>query len=57
MSSPGESGACVGWSSSHQGLSDGKIVEVIAHVALNPFTNCVKVALQVPVDFPAVALR
>ncbi len=40
-----------------QGLNDGQVVEVIAQVALNLFTNYVNVALQVPVDFPAVALR
>ncbi|MCK9249618.1 MAG: peroxidase-related enzyme [Solirubrobacteraceae bacterium] len=38
------------------GLDDGEIVEVVAHVALNLFTNYVNVALEVPVDFPAVAL-
>lgn len=29
---------------------------MIAHVALNLFTNYVNVALDVPVDFPAVPL-
>jgi hypothetical protein len=29
-------------------------VEILAHVALNLLTNYVNVALQVPVDFPAV---
>lgn len=38
------------------GLTDEEIVEVIAHVALNLFTNYVNVALDVPVDFPAVRL-
>ena len=33
------------------------VVEVLAHVALNLFTNYVNVAFDVPVDFPAVALR
>jgi hypothetical protein len=33
------------------------VVEVIAHVALNLVTNYVKVALDVPVDFPTVGLR
>jgi len=40
-----------------QGFDDEQLVELIAHVALNLFTNYVNVALQVPVDFPAVALR
>lgn len=39
------------------GFSDEQIVEIIAHVALNLFTNYVNVALDVPVDFPAVKLR
>ncbi len=39
------------------GFGDQEIVEVIAHVALNLFTNYVNVALAVPVDFPAVKLR
>jgi uncharacterized peroxidase-related enzyme len=39
------------------GFDDGQLVEVIAHVALNLFTNFVNIALEVPVDFPAVALR
>lgn len=39
------------------GFSDGQVVEVIAHVALNLFTNYVNIALAVPVDFPAVALK
>ena len=39
------------------GFSDEAIVEILAHVALNLFTNYVNVALEVPVDFPAVKLR
>lgn len=39
------------------GFSDEGIVEIVAHVALNLFTNYVNVALDVPVDFPKVALR
>ncbi len=39
------------------GFADGEIVEVLAHVALNLFTNYVNVAFAVPVDFPAVPLR
>ncbi|WP_046113686.1 carboxymuconolactone decarboxylase family protein [Aquincola tertiaricarbonis] len=40
-----------------QGFSDEEIVEILAHVALNLFTNYVNVAFAVPVDFPAVKLR
>lgn len=39
------------------GFDDEAIVEIIAHVALNLFTNYINVALDVPVDFPAVALK
>ncbi|MBT2305039.1 peroxidase-related enzyme [Variovorax paradoxus] len=39
------------------GLDDAHIVEILAHVALNLFTNYVNVALDVPVDFPGVKLR
>ena len=39
------------------GFSDEAIVEIVAHVALNLFTNYVNVALAVPVDFPRVSLR
>jgi len=39
------------------GFDDGQLVEILAHVALNLFTNYVNVVLQVPVDFPAVKLR
>ena len=39
------------------GFSDQEIVEILAHVALNLFTNYVNVAFAVPVDFPAVKLR
>ncbi|MBY4599412.1 peroxidase-related enzyme [bacterium BD-1] len=39
------------------GFSDEAVVELLAHVALNLFTNYVNVALAVPVDFPKVALR
>lgn len=38
------------------GFDDEHIVEIIAHVALNLFTNYINVALDVPVDFPAVKL-
>jgi len=39
------------------GFTDAEVVEILAHVALNLFTNYVNVAFAVPVDFPAVALR
>ncbi|ADP19072.1 carboxymuconolactone decarboxylase family protein 5 [Achromobacter xylosoxidans A8] len=39
------------------GYSDQEIVEILAHVALNLFTNYVNVAFAVPVDFPTVKLR
>lgn len=37
-------------------FDDGQVVEVIAHVALNVFTNYVNLALDVAVDFPRVEL-
>jgi alkylhydroperoxidase family enzyme len=40
-----------------QGFDDGGIVEIIAHVALNLFTNYINVALDVPVDFPSIKFR
>jgi uncharacterized peroxidase-related enzyme len=39
------------------GFDDGQIVEILAHVALNLFTNYVNVAFDVPLDFPSVKLR
>ncbi|MDP2366785.1 carboxymuconolactone decarboxylase family protein [Rhodoferax sp.] len=39
------------------GFEDEHIVEIVAHVALNLFTNYINVALQVPVDFPKVKLN
>jgi uncharacterized peroxidase-related enzyme len=38
------------------GLSDAEVVEVIALVALNVFTNLIGKATQVAIDFPKVAL-
>lgn len=38
------------------GFDDGEIVEIIAHIALNLFTNYINVALNVRVDFPGVKL-
>lgn len=39
------------------GYSEENIAEIIAHVALNIFTNYTNVALDVPVDFPKIELR
>lgn len=39
------------------GFSDAAIVEIVAHVALNVFTNYVNSVFETPVDFPAVPLR
>jgi uncharacterized peroxidase-related enzyme len=39
------------------GYTDGEIVELLAHVALNLFTNYVNVAFAVPLDFPKVQLK
>lgn len=39
------------------GYDDEQMVEILAHVALNIFTNYVNVAFAVPLDFPAVPLR
>ncbi len=37
------------------GFSDGEIAEIIAHVALNVFTNYFNVATDVEIDFPKVS--
>lgn len=39
------------------GFDDAELVELIAHTALNLFTNYLNIALDVPVDFPAVTLQ
>lgn len=39
------------------GFSDEEIVEILAHVALNLFTNYINIAFAVPVDFPPVKLN
>lgn len=36
------------------GYGDEHIVEIMAHVALNLYTNYINVALAVPVDFPKI---
>lgn len=38
------------------GYSEEDIAEILAHVALNIFTNYTNIAFDVPVDFPKVAL-
>lgn len=38
------------------GFSDEEIVEILAHVALNTFTNYANVAFDVEIDFPKVSL-
>jgi uncharacterized peroxidase-related enzyme len=37
------------------GFSDGEIAEIIAHVALNVFTNYFNIAAAVDIDFPRVS--
>lgn len=39
------------------GFTDGEIAEIIAHVALNIFTNYFNNTADVEVDFPKIALR
>lgn len=39
------------------GFSDEALVELLAHIALNLFTNYVNIALAVPVDFASVNLH
>jgi uncharacterized peroxidase-related enzyme len=34
------------------GLSDGEVIEVLAHVALKTFTNAVAILAQTEIDFP-----
>ncbi|MGO4455814.1 carboxymuconolactone decarboxylase family protein [Streptomyces sp. M-16] len=38
----------------HAGLSDGHVVEVIAHVALSVFTNYLATAARIDIDWPLV---
>ena len=40
----------------HAGITDAEIVEVVAHVALNVFTNYLNNVAQTTIDFPVVAL-
>lgn len=39
------------------GFGDDEIAEILAHVALNIFTNYTNVAFDVPLDFPKINLR
>lgn len=39
------------------GFGDEELMEILAHVALNLFTNYVNVVFAVPLDFPAVKFR
>jgi uncharacterized peroxidase-related enzyme len=39
------------------GYSDAEIVEIVAHVAINVFTNTINEALATEIDFPRVAAR
>ncbi len=39
------------------GFSEGEIAEIIAHVALNVFTNYFNVAMDVDIDFPKVSAK
>ena len=39
------------------GYSDAQVLEIILHVALNPFTNYVNEALKTEIDFPRVDAR
>ena len=39
------------------GTSQAEVMEIMAHIALNLFTNYVNVAFAVPLDFPHVKLR
>jgi len=39
------------------GYSDAEVVEIIAHVALNVFTNFINEALKTEIDFPKIGTR
>lgn len=39
------------------GFSDERIIEILAHVALNTFTNYFNEAFKVDIDFPAVSTK
>ena len=39
------------------GYTDAQIIEIIAHVAINTFTNYVNESLKTEIDFPVVSRR
>jgi uncharacterized peroxidase-related enzyme len=39
------------------GWSDGQVLEIVSHVAINVFTNYVNLVAQTEIDFPRVATR
>ncbi|HEX7955216.1 MAG TPA: carboxymuconolactone decarboxylase family protein, partial [Burkholderiales bacterium] len=39
------------------GFSDGEVIEIVVHVALNTLTNYVNSVAQTQIDFPEVELR
>ncbi|MGB5085629.1 MAG: carboxymuconolactone decarboxylase family protein, partial [Methylocystis silviterrae] len=39
------------------GHSDGEIIEIITHVAMNIFTNLLGKATQIEIDFPEIQLN
>lgn len=51
----GEAGAADIDAARRAGLSDAELVEVVAHVALNTFTNYLNHVFETPVDFPVAA--
>ena len=40
-----------------EGFGEGEVAEIIAHVALNIFTNYFNTATEVEIDFPRIELR
>ncbi len=53
----GEAGAADIDAAKRAGLSDAELVEVIAHVALNTFTNYLNHVFDTPVDFPTATAK
>ncbi len=39
------------------GYTDAQVIEIVAHVALNTFTNYLNESLKTDIDFPAVSAR
>jgi alkylhydroperoxidase family enzyme len=44
------------FNAARQALTEAEIMEVIAHVALNVFTNLIGKSTQIPIDFPVAKL-